>query len=388
MKKIVVAAVIANKHRSAGAIWTSLSWTLGFRALGFDVYFIEQIAPESCVDGEGNRCAFQNSANLAAFARATAEFGLQGKAGLILANGDTTHGMRWSELLDLGTDAEAIINISGHLNAEALLRRFRRKVYVDLDPGFTQIWQATGISGARLEGHDFYFTVGENIGRPNCPVPTGEYQWRAIRQPAILDLWPSVEAAAGSRFTTIASWRGPYGPLEFGGRTLGVKAHEWRKVIALPARAPGQQFEVALDIHPADGKDLESLRRHGWQIVDPQTVAPDVSSMQRYIQQSAAEFSVAQGVYVGTNSGWISDRTVCYLASGRPALVQDTGFSSNLPCGLGLVPFRTLDEAVAGAENITRAYAEHCKAARELAEREFRSDKVLGDLLRQIGVNR
>ena len=388
MKKIVVASVIANKHRSAGAVWTSLSWALGLRSLGLDTYFVEQIGSESCVDSAGSRCAFADSANLAAFERAVAEFGLAGNAALILNGGAATHGLTWPELQTLAADAEAIVNISGHLEIAALFGRFRRKIYIDLDPGFTQIWEATGIAGARLEGHDFYFTVGENIGRADCRIPTSGYNWRPIRQPAFLDRWPAVPPESAGRFTTIASWRGPYGPLQFEGNTLGVKAHEWRKFIDLPQRVVDQRFEIALDIHPADGKDLDALQRHEWWIVDPQAVAPDVAAMQRYIQESSAEFSVAQGVYVGTNSGWVSDRTVCYLASGRPALVQDTGFSSNYECGLGLMPFRTLEEAVCGAESIARDYARHCVAARELATREFAAPKVLGSLLEQIGVDR
>ena len=386
MKKIVVSAVIANKHRSAGAVWTSLSWTLGLRALGLDAYFIEQIAPEACVDDAGERCGFGESANVATFERTTAAFGLAGKASLVCSDGHETRGLSWPELLALADEAEAIVNISGHLELQTLLSRFRRKVYIDLDPGFTQIWQSSGIAGARLEGHDFYFTVGANIGRADCPIPTGGYDWRPIRQPALLDLWPAVPATSADRFTTIASWRGPYGPLEFNGQKLGVKAHEWRKFIDLPVRAPEQQFEIALDIHPADGKDLGLLRQHGWRVVDPQGVARDVPSMQRYMQQSSAEFSVAQGVYVGTNSGWVSDRTICYLASGRPALVQDTGFSRNYDCGVGLVPFTTLEEALAGAADIRRNYAEHCEVARQIAVREFAAENVLGRLVEQIDV--
>jgi hypothetical protein len=141
-----------------------------------------------------------------------------------------------------------------------------------------------------------------------------------------------------------------------------------------------------LNIHPADKKDFDSLRGHGWHIVDPKDVAADPSAFRRYVQTSAAEFSVAQGIYVETQSGWFSDRTVCYLASGKPVLVQDTGFSRNYPVGEGLVAFRTLDEAVAGAEQIVRDYDRHCRAARALAEGYFDSNKVLGRLLDEVGL--
>ncbi len=161
--------------------------------------------------------------------------------------------------------------------------------------------------------------------------------------------------------------------------------HEFRKFIELPARAPGR-FELALAIHPADARDLGLLHQHGWQLVDPQQVAADPLRFRQYIQGSHAEFSVAQGIYVDTASGWFSDRTVRYLASGKPVLVQDTGFSRHLPVGEGLLSFRTLDEAVAGAECIARDYERHCHAARAVAEAYFDSDLVLSRLSEAIGV--
>jgi hypothetical protein len=145
-------------------------------------------------------------------------------------------------------------------------------------------------------------------------------------------------------------------------------------------------FEIALDIHPADDKDLHALREHGWKVVDPKVAVPDPVAFRQYVQASGAEFSVAQGIYVQTESGWFSDRTVRYLASGKPALVQDTGFSRTYPVGDGLIAFRTLEEAVAGAERIARGYDRHCRVARELAEAYFDSDKVLGHLIAEIGI--
>ena len=186
------------------------------------------------------------------------------------------------------------------------------------------------------------------------------------------------------RFTTIASWRGPYGPVEYGGKRFGLKVHEFRKFIELPERAK-QTFEIALDIHPADEQDRIALGRHGWQLVDPRSVAADPAAFRRYVQTSGAELSVAQEIYVDTGSGWFSDRTVRYLASGKPALVQDTGFSRNLPVGEGLLAFSTLQEAIAGVERIAADYEHHCRAARELAETFFDSEKVLSQFMKEIG---
>src|SRR5205823_3798900 len=154
----------------------------------------------------------------------------------------------------------------------------------------------------------------------------------------------------------------------------------------LPRRVGQAAFEIALDIHAGDAKDLSALRANGWRVTDPLAVAGTPAAFRRYIQQSAAEFSVAQAIYVEKNSGWFSDRTVRYLASGKPALVQDTGFGRHLPVGEGLVTFRTLDEAAAGAERILADYERHCRAARAIASEFFDSDKVLGRFLREVGV--
>jgi hypothetical protein len=379
---LVVSGALANKCQNGGEAWVRLNWILGFQRLGCRVYFVEEINRQTCVDAAGASARFEHSVNLAYFRRITEQFGLADSATLVCENGEQTHGLRYDELLDLAPAVDLLINISGHLTCEPLFGRFRRKAYIDIDPGFTQYWHAAGNPGARLEGHDYYFTIGENIGMLACSIPVGDIHWRRTRQPVVLEEWPVV-SSAGGRFTTVASWRGSYGPIRHGDKTFGLKAHEFRKFIDLPARAR-PEFEIALNIHPADDKDLQLLRRHGWHIVDPQVAAADPCAFRRYVQTSAAEFSVAQGIYVETESGWFSDRTVRYLASGKPVLVQDTGISRNLPVGEGLVAFRTLDEAVAGAECIDRDYDRHCRAARAPAEEYFDSDKVLGRLLAEV----
>jgi hypothetical protein len=393
MTIILVSGALANKPLNGGEAWVRLNWVLGLRKLGFQVYFVEQIGRETCVNEAGEITAFEDCLNLAYFKQVLDHFDLSGSAALLYADGQQTHGLTYAEVLDLAAAADALINISGHLALRPFLRRLHRKVYIDIDPGFTQFWDAAGVMGAHLRGHDFYFTIGEHIGTPACSIPTGGIAWRRTRQPVVLDEWQISKKLPGRapgeeeaiRFTTIASWRGPYGPVHYDGRTYGLKAHEFRKFVELPARAPGL-FEIALDIHPAEERDLRLLRQHGWRLMDPRVVAADPIRFRRYVQTSHAEFSVAQGIYVDTESGWFSDRTVRYLASGKAALVQDTGFSRNLPVGEGLVAFRTLEQAILGAAQIGRDYDRHCLAARALAEEYFDSDKVLGRLIEEIGV--
>lgn len=371
MSAIIVSGAIANKAGHGGEAWVRLNWVLGFRRLGFRVLFLEQLAGGS-----------DTSIGVKYFRDVTERFGLADSAALIAEeDGAIVMGVGRAQVLEFAAGAEALINISGHLTFQPVFERVRRRVYVDIDPGFTQFWTAQGSDGARLGGHDFFFTIGENMGSPECPIPTCGIEWRKTRPPIVLDAWLAIAGEGFEKFTTIASWRGPFGVVEFGGQTFGLKVHEFRKFIELPQRAR-LPFEIALNIHPADHKDLDALRSHGWQIADPRAVSGEPEAFRRYVQSSSAEFSVAQGIYVQTHSGWFSDRTAAYLASGKPALVQDTGGS--VPAGEGLLTFRTLDEAVAGAEHLAADYARHCRAARELAEAYFDSDKVLGQLLGEI----
>jgi hypothetical protein len=382
---ILVAGALANKYLNGGEAWVRLSWVRGLQRLGFGVYLVEQIGRTDCLDASGAVAPFDRSVNRDYFGRVTSAFGLAGRAALLYEDGQRTYGMNRADLEAVASRADLLVNISGHLTADAVRGRVRRTAYIDIDPGFTQFWHAAGNPGARLAGHDFYFTIGENVGSPGCPIPTGGLRWRSTRQPVVLEDWPVCDTDRPGRFTTVASWRGPYGPVEHEGKTLGLKVHEFRKVVDLPRRVPCT-FEIALDIHPSDGKDLQLLRENGWQLVDPRAVAADPFAFRRYVQTSGAEFSAAQGVYVQTQSGWFSDRTVRYLASGKPALVQETGWGRNLLPGEGLLTFRTTEEAAAGAADILRDYGRHCRAARALAEVAFDSDKVLRRLTEEVGV--
>lgn len=385
MLTVIVSGAIANKCFNGGATWTRLSWVLGLRKLGCRVFFVEQIAPQSCVDRNGDASDFATSANLDYFKQVVEAFGLSDSATLLCEDGEQSFGLSAAELLAVAETADLLINITGHLTWPPLVRALRRKVYIDLDPGYTQFWHAAGIAGPRLEGHDFYFTVGENIGTPHCAIPTADIRWRPTRQPVVLDDWPVATTGDPDRFTTIASWRGPYGAVEYGDKRFGLKVHEFRKFIEMPGRAP-QRFEIALDIHPAEARDLHLLSEHGWQVAAPRAVAGEPFAFRQYVQNSGGEFSVAQGIYVETNSGWFSDRTVRYLATGKPALVQETGFSRFLSVGEGLLSFRSLDEAIAGAEAIEREYDTHSRTARRVAEEFFDSNKVLNRLLEEVGV--
>jgi hypothetical protein len=192
-------------------------------------------------------------------------------------------------------------------------------------------------------------------------------------------------SARGASFTSIVSWRGAFAPVEYRGATYGLRAHEFRRFAELPRRCD-QAFELALDIHPDDGRDVALLDVNGWSRVDPGAAAGDTDDYRAYIAGSRAEFMVAKNMYVRSRGGWFSDRSVCYLASGRPVLAQDTGLADFYPIGEGLLTFDSLDEAVAGVRAIHRDYPRHCKAAREVVEACFDSDIVLARLLGALGI--
>jgi hypothetical protein len=167
------------------------------------------------------------------------------------------------------------------------------------------------------------------------------------------------------------------------GKRYGLRVHEFRRFFPLPEQT-GRAFELALDIHPCEEKDLALLRSHGWRLVDPRQTAGNPASYQHYIQKSQAEFLVAKEMYVQTRSGWLSDRSLCYLASGRPVLAQDTGFRQRYPSREGLLAFSTLEEAAAGVVNISENYYRHARAARRIAEEYFDSRKVIERLVDQV----
>jgi hypothetical protein len=367
---IVVGGALANKAGSGGEAWVRMSWVRGLEQLGLEVWFVEQ------ADDPGTE-------QVAYFDRTVAAFGLADRAVLLTHDGPV-RGPGLASLVDVAREA-TLVNISGHLDAPALFPEFRQRVFVDIDPGFTQSWYANGVGGHRLDGHDVFATIGEGIGRADCPIPTCGVEWLHVRQPVVLADWPQVEAGEFDRFTTVASWRGPFGPVTIEGATYGSKVREFRKFLAVPT-ATGHRFELALSIDPGDAADRAALEGAGWNLVDPRAVAFDTSAFRQYVQGSGAEFSVAQGVYVHTNSGWFSDRTVRYLASGKPVLVQATGFERSLPTGTGLLAFDTLAGAVAGADDIARRYDEHAVAARAVAAEHFDAERVLARFCEQCGI--
>ncbi len=309
--------------------------------------------------------------------------GLEGFYSLFFDDGVETIGLSRRETLARLGRAALLINVNGFLTDEELLAAAPMRVYLDIDPGFAQMWEEMGLA-TLPDDHDAFVTVGTNLEEDWCSVPTNDRHWIATVQPILLDCWPVVPG--GEAFTSIGTWRGPFDPVSYAGRTYGLRVHEFRRFAELPERLPDAPFEIALDVDPEDHRDIELLRKNSWRLADPREVASDLPAYRNYIQGSMAEIAIAKGMYVETKSGWFSDRSASYLASGKPVLAQDTGFASLLPTGEGLLRFGDLDEAVCGAEQICADLGRHAAAARSIAEEYFDARKVLTVLLEGLGI--
>ena len=363
-----------------GATWAVLQYLLGLKRLGHDVCFVEPL-PEAKLRPDG--IPMPHSANAAYFRQVMADFELERSSALLLTGTQETVGLPYAQIREAARRADLLINISGMLTDEELTGRIPVRVYLDLDPAFNQLWHAMQGIDMRFAGHTHWVTVGLAIGQPECSVPTCGLPWITTLQPVVLAHWPVAERISYNALTTVANWRG-YGSIDYGGVFYGQKAHSLRQFIALPTLAD-EQFVLALAIHPDETRDLEALERNGWRLLDPAEVAHTPRSYREFIQGSKAEFGIAKSGYVAARCGWFSDRSVCYLASGRPVIAQETGFSRFLPTGAGLFAFETIDEVLAAIEALRCDYARPARSARAIAEEYFDSDNVLARLLRHIG---
>jgi hypothetical protein len=353
-----------------------LQWLRGLESLGHEVYFFEFLAEDP---GEGRTGAVRY------FGEALESFWRNDRAALLIEKtGESLYGLSAAGAAEVAGRAAAVVTIAAHYRREPypLLEKIRPRILIEQDPGYTHLWADGGDPADVYGEHDFYFTVGGNVGSPRCALPTLGLRWRPVWNPVVLDWWPAGGPVRRDRFTTVADWRG-YGYLEFGGQVLGPKAEEFRKFIDLPRRA-GEAVEIALAID-ADDPDRELLQSRGW-LVESTSVASTAAGYQDYVSGSLGEFSCVKGGYAGTHCGWFSDRSACYLAAGRPVVLQATGFADLLPTGRGLFSVAGVDEAAEALRAVRRDYALHSAAARALAEEFFDATKVAGRLLAEAGV--
>jgi hypothetical protein len=367
--KIVLAGIIA-RYPFGGVTWCSLMYLLGLRALGHDVLYIEDTG-ECIYDPELNSRSEDPSYGTRYINAALEPFGFGDRWSFVNFNGDY-HGLSRERVQSFCADADLYVNLSGgswFWRDEYL--RIPRRVFVDTDPVFTQLAIAKG-EGWYVDFFKMFthlFTFGANIGTAACDVPTGGFTWHKTWQPVHMEAWPVAGPPERDRFTTIMTWK-----IESFADVDGNKDREFIKFIDLPRLTP-HQFELAIN------GPQNLLRDHGWNTVDAMGVSRSLWDYRSFIQSSKGEFGVAKHAYVAHRSGWFSDRTECYLASGRPALVQDTGWSTHLPNGTGLLRFTDAQEALDGLDRCASDWRNHSATAREIAREHFDARGVLSRLL-------
>jgi len=368
---------VANFPDGGGHFWVYMQYAQGLRRLGCDVYWLEQFRPPASGDSA------QEAALLAPFFERMKRFGLDGKTLLYAKAGSDFRfvGCEWPDVERVLKRADLLLNFHYAIDPR-LLACARRTALVDIDPGLLQFWISTG--QLSVAPHDCYLTTGETVGTPSARFSDCGLQWHRIRPPVCLDLWPFTYDPHAEAFTTVSSWSTTdYLKVTENGKTVlreNTKRVAFLQFESLP-RHTSQPLELALYTDDRDAADLGRLTQNGWRVRHSTQVAGSPEAYRSYVQRSRGEVSCAKASCMEFQNAWVSDRTVCYLASGKPVVVQDTGPSSCLVNGEGMFRFSSVDEAARALDAINRDYERHCLAARAIAETYFDSKQVLETVL-------
>ena len=382
----VVAGLIAS-FPVGGVAWDYAQYALGLERLGFDVYYLEDSEMYS-YDPLEREYLPQSDYGLGFLERTLRELSpsLADRWHLRDLAGER-HGMPLESVKDVLEEAAVLINVSGGCILRDEYRGCRRKVLIDTDPGWNHFFVWPRLDQQHRDGklpnfrdHDYFFTYAERIGTEDCALPDQGIEWLPTRPPVVLERWDA--DGAGDRWTTVLTWDNYARPIEVNGHSYGSKAMEFARIDDVPHEVDAA-FELAIG---GIGAPVTEWLQKGWALVDSTTVSLTPESYRSYIQRSRGEFSVAKNVYVDTRSGWFSCRSACYLAAGRPAVLQDTGWSDSIPAGEGLLAFSTREEAIADISKVEADYEGHSEAARSVAKDYLSSERVLGDMLERIGV--
>jgi hypothetical protein len=386
-RPVIVVLGLMTRVPVGGVIWQTLQYLIGLQRLGFDVYYVEDhgmppnmFCDETDLDGTRRAAEFIH--------RTLDGHGFGRRWSYHVWSGEEPYrGLSEGEIASAFAKAQAVINLSGGTVPRPLHRGKGAFIYLETDPVAPQIELHNGLRATEefMAAHTAHFTFGENLGAPDClvPVPPSPLMFYPTRQPIVLDLW-STDAPAGEFFTTIANWRQPERQMTLDGEVYHWSKHyEFMKFIDLPQRTT-QRFELALSSF--EESDREMLEGRGWRVRRALDFSQDPDHYRAYIAQSRGEWTVAKDQNVRLRSGWFSDRAATYLASGRPVVTQETGFSNVLPTGCGLFAFSSMDECVQAIEEINSDYGRHSRGAAEIARESFSHDVVLPRMLEQAGV--
>ena len=367
--RILFAGIVA-RYPFGGVAWCSLMYLVGLRALGHEVFYIEDTG-ECVYDPERNTISPDPSYGTRYLQEMLEPFDLGDRWCFVNYDG-TYHGRSHGDVRSYCADADLFVNLSGgSWFWRDEYARIPRRVFVDSDPVFTQLAIAKGVEWyvRFFRRFDHLFTFGANIGTQACDVPTGDFEWEHTWQPVTTELWHTAAPPVGDKLTTVMTWK-----TESFADVDGDKDREFLRFIDLPSRMPGR-FQLAVN------GPMRLLQKHGWSPVEAMTISRTPWDYRDFIQRSWAEFGIAKHAYTTRRSGWFSDRTACYMAAGRPAVVQDTGWTAHLPSGTGLIGFDTPDEALAGLERLATDYSGHARRAREIARDCFDASRVLPSFL-------
>ena len=379
MPKVVISPFnVVNFPEGGGHFWVYMQYALGLRQLGCDVYWLEGFR------SRGDEAS--DEALLDPFRARMERFGFGGKLILYPMTGPSGEpglprhfaGMSALEAKGIFEDADLLLNFH-YAISPALLARFRRTALVDIDPGLLQFWISRG--QLRVPKHDLYFTTGETVGTPAARFPDCGLDWLHIRPPVCLERWPNTFDPRAEVFSTVSNWDADDWIVDEQETYENTKRVALLEFVELPRFTP-QPLELALYLR-TEKDDLErrELEQRGWRVRPSREVAGTPEAYQAYLQQSRGEFSCAKPSYIKMQTAWVSDRTICYLASGKPAVVQHTGPSSFLPDGEGLFRFSTVEDAALALETINNDYAAHSRAAREIAETYFDAAEIVTQIL-------
>jgi hypothetical protein len=395
--RIVVTGLIAQHPRLGGVAWDYVQYVVGLSRLGHDVYYVEDSGEWPYLserNGDGGWTAYDCSANVEHLDAVMRRFGLEDRWAYRYPVRPRWFGLSHRKRREVLASADLLLNVSGTLRRPQDYRRIPRLAYVDSDPVFTQVRLSLPRGQLkfqrRLAAHDVHFSFGEAL---SAQVPATGYGWRPTRQPVVLSEWRAGRPYRDA-FTTVLSWTS-YRPLRYRGRSFAQKDVELRRFLRLPRRTGSARLELALGATPhvewetgaepgsRAATPAELLAREGWSVVDAERACGDLDGYREYVESSKAEWSVAKNGYVVGRPGWFSCRSACYLAAGRPVVVQDTGFGEVLPTGEGIVPFASEDEAVAAIEDVESRYEVHARAARDIAGEYFDARRVLSRLVEE-----
>jgi hypothetical protein len=376
---------------AGGVTWDYVQYPAGFAALGHETYYVEdtRLWPLYVYGKGGSADCSPLTSHLA---QVMTDFGLADRWAYRDEASGECFGMSEERVRELCRSADVFVNVSCSTFLRDEYQSIPIRILIDSDPMFTQIQHATqvgftpGQTGMRevIAGHTHHFTFGENVGQPDCRIPSCGVAWRCTRQPVLLNHWPVTQPPAAGAYTTLMNWTAGH-PLTYAGESWGQKDVEFRRFFDMPRRVPECSLGVVVGQTTGVPFPTDEAQQAGWQVFDPKQCASDWRAYQDFLLESRGEFSVAKETYVKARTGWFSCRSACYLAAGRPVVTQDTGWSKHYPTGDGLLTFRDPTEAAEALRRVEANPIRHARAARALAYDFFDSNRVLSNLLQQVG---